>query len=237
MADPARCASEPRPYLRTSALTNTCEALAMYLPGTCAGRTSATRQLRGAWPLRYPALATDQSYRLTKMESGDAGCVATSAQRHSAGSAPGMTALVEANRHASSAEGLSRPAAVAVAVQTLAQHFYMPNRPLALVERAQAAINNIATQSTLHKGDAGIRCADQPLRISAAHEIHRMGLRGRFGETATERQPEQCQKPERRKDLEPFDAKSLIHMVRLAGIEPTTPWFVAKYSIQLSYSR
>jgi len=29
MADPARCASEPRPYLRTSALTNTCEALAV----------------------------------------------------------------------------------------------------------------------------------------------------------------------------------------------------------------
>ena len=28
-----------------------------------------------------------------------------------------------------------------------------------------------------------------------------------------------------------------IHLVRLAGIEPTTPWFVAKYSIQLSYSR
>jgi hypothetical protein len=26
-------------------------------------------------------------------------------------------------------------------------------------------------------------------------------------------------------------------MVRLAGFEPTTPWFVAKYSIQLSYSR
>ena len=26
-------------------------------------------------------------------------------------------------------------------------------------------------------------------------------------------------------------------MVRLAGIEPTTPRFVAKYSIQLSYSR
>jgi len=55
----------------------------------------ATRQLRGAWPLRYSALATDQSYRLTKMESGDVGCVATSAKRHSAGSAPGMTALVE----------------------------------------------------------------------------------------------------------------------------------------------
>src|SRR5471030_1304477 len=43
--------------------------------------------------------------------------------------------------------------------------------------------------------------------------------------------------PQRRKDLVSFDAKSLIHMVRLAGIEPTTPWFVAKYSIQLSYSR
>ena len=43
MADPARCASEPRPYLRYSALTNICEALAMYLPGTCAGRTSAAR--------------------------------------------------------------------------------------------------------------------------------------------------------------------------------------------------
>ena len=56
----------------------------------------ATRQPRGAWPLRYSVLATDQSYRVPKMESGDVGCAATSAQRHSAGSAPGMTALVEA---------------------------------------------------------------------------------------------------------------------------------------------
>ncbi len=55
----------------------------------------ATRQLRAAWPLRYSALATDQSYRLTKMESGDVGCVATSAQRRLAGNVPGMTALVE----------------------------------------------------------------------------------------------------------------------------------------------
>jgi hypothetical protein len=30
---------------------------------------------------------------------------------------------------------------------------------------------------------------------------------------------------------------SAMLLVRLAGIEPTTPWFVAKYSIQLSYSR
>jgi hypothetical protein len=28
-----------------------------------------------------------------------------------------------------------------------------------------------------------------------------------------------------------------FYLVRLAGFEPTTPWFVAKYSIQLSYSR
>ena len=28
-----------------------------------------------------------------------------------------------------------------------------------------------------------------------------------------------------------------LFLVRLAGFEPTTPWFVAKYSIQLSYSR
>ncbi|MBK8357917.1 MAG: hypothetical protein IPL15_02495 [Comamonadaceae bacterium] len=55
----------------------------------------ATRQLRAAWPLRYSALATDQSYRLTKMESGDFGCADTSAQRHSAGSAHDMTALLE----------------------------------------------------------------------------------------------------------------------------------------------
>ena len=36
----------------------------------------------------------------------------------------------------------------------------------------------------------------------------------------------------------PFRVFSLLLiLVRLAGIEPTTPWFVAKYSIQLSYSR
>ena len=34
-----------------------------------------------------------------------------------------------------------------------------------------------------------------------------------------------------------FSTLRLVVLVRLAGIEPTTPWFVAKYSIQLSYSR
>ena len=34
-----------------------------------------------------------------------------------------------------------------------------------------------------------------------------------------------------------FSVADLYFLVRLAGIEPTTPWFVAKYSIQLSYSR
>ena len=68
-ADPARCASEPRPYLRSSALTNTCEALAMYLPGTCAGRSSAAR--------------TDRHYSAGKTKAVMLGGLAHSAQRSS----------------------------------------------------------------------------------------------------------------------------------------------------------
>jgi hypothetical protein len=37
--------------------------------------------------------------------------------------------------------------------------------------------------------------------------------------------------------LRSISEPSVLKLVRLAGIEPTTPWFVAKYSIQLSYSR
>ena len=46
--------------------------------------------------------------------------------------------------------------------------------------------------------------------------------------------------PKKKNSLEAETPKLLIFkekLVRLAGIEPTTPWFVAKYSIQLSYSR
>jgi hypothetical protein len=42
--------------------------------------------------------------------------------------------------------------------------------------------------------------------------------------------------PEMKKGIRYFYLTPHI-LVRLAGIEPTTPWFVAKYSIQLSYSR
>jgi hypothetical protein len=41
--------------------------------------------------------------------------------------------------------------------------------------------------------------------------------------------------PKRKRDQIFLSGPNIL--VRLAGIEPTTPWFVAKYSIQLSYSR
>src|SRR5262245_47603131 len=44
----------------------------------------------------------------------------------------------------------------------------------------------------------------------------------------------------KKKRLRGINSKPLTdkaNLARLAGFEPTTPWFVAKYSIQLSYSR
>ena len=65
------------------------------------------------------------------------------------------------------------------------------------------------------------------LTYIAKEDPKTMNLAGLDKATATERQTEKSWKPERRKDLHPFEHKSLIHLVRLAGIEPTTPWFVA----------
>ena len=110
MADPARCASEPRPYLRHSALTNTCEALAMYLPSTCAGRTSTAH--------------TDRHNSAGKPKAVMLGGLAHSAQRRSIKKQAAQHDRAGGGRwHASRAEGSSLSAAVAVADQTLAQHF------------------------------------------------------------------------------------------------------------------
>ena len=50
------------------------------------------------WQWRYSAVVTDCDYRLEQSESGDVGCVATSAKRNLTGNAPSMTALVEVTR-------------------------------------------------------------------------------------------------------------------------------------------
>jgi hypothetical protein len=51
-----------------------------------------------------------------------------------------------------------------------------------------------------------------------------------------ERKGDLCHLKRKKKKARSFWLRA-FYLVRLAGIEPTTPWFVAKYSIQLSYSR
>ena len=79
------------------------------------------------------------------------------------------------------------------------------------------------------------------LRASFPHLVTLMQLRfTSFAVTSSWRDlhPQVCAHAgrTRKKALIPCDIRAYL-LVRLAGIEPTTPWFVAKYSIQLSYSR
>jgi hypothetical protein len=78
--------------------------------------------------------------------------------------------------------------------------------------------------------------------VNAPHKIQRPpGIEGRDADVGTSEALDSHQ--DRPKKTKGFTSKPwltcepLSLMVRLAGFEPTTPWFVAKYSIQLSYSR
>ncbi len=138
----------------------------------------ATRQPRAAWPLRYSALATDQSYRLTKTESGDVGCAAIRTKRHSAGNAPGMTALLEVTlKHRAPKVRHCLPPSRWL-IKPLRSTFYMPNRPLALVERAQAAIKREATTRMIHLN---------PIHFAGRH-LPRTGTFGNL-QTSSESEP------------------------------------------------
>jgi hypothetical protein len=84
----------------------------------------------------------------------------------------------------------------------------------------------------------------QALRACVAHMPHSecranalcMAVTGRAGETATERQPETQSEPPRRKDLEHFYSKSLIHMVGVKGFEPSTPCTPCKCATRLRHT-
>jgi hypothetical protein len=78
------------------------------------------------------------------MESGDVGCAATSAKRRSAGSAPGMTAPVEITRQYRAPKVCHFLPPSRKLIKSLRSTFYMPNRPLAPVDRAQEAIKSVA---------------------------------------------------------------------------------------------
>jgi hypothetical protein len=62
-----------------------------------------------------------------------------------------------------------------------------------------------------------------------------VGLVARFNQARIQPQTQRKAAAQYKKGLPIW--KALLKVVRLAGFEPTTPWFVAKYSIHLSYSR
>lgn len=119
------------------------------------------------------------------MESGDVGCVATSAKRHLAGSVPGMTALVEVTDTYRAPKVRHCLPPSRKLIKPLRSTFYMPNGPLAPVEHAQAAINNIANQLPLSKG---MQTSD--MRISRSESAQPMKSTGWvFDEGLEKRQP------------------------------------------------
>src|SRR5471030_2608596 len=105
----------------------------------------------------------------------------------------------------------------------------------ALVAGAATAApgNNTAAavlcRSSLRIGEViGVSLKDGDLHAIAARVQERPG--------ATPREAAAQRKTDRKLAFPSCFSRTEI-LVRLAGIEPTTPWFVAKYSIQLSYSR
>ena len=79
-----------------------------------------------------------------------------------------------------------------------------------------------------------VACCVRPKNADAVHAMPVLFQAGNSDHVGTlSGHPIRGQK--RKKPL--INQRLFLWLVRLAGFEPTTPWFVAKYSIQLSYSR
>ena len=85
-------------------------------------------------------------------------------------------------------------------------------------------------QGARRKKQQALRACVAPTQRSRTHSSGQYAaVLDRLGETATERQPESDLEPQRRKDLEHFYSKSLIHMVGVKGFEPSTPCTPCKF--------
>ena len=75
--------------------------------------------------------------------------------------------------------------------------------------------------------------------VASLRSAHRLPSHRAFGAKSTTRDADPMRQPKEKRatSCEMTRSSRTEILVRLAGIEPTTPWFVAKYSIQLSYSR